>query len=65
MNSWENGAPGWLVKKIIDENFSKLNERLNQLSIVYTEEFTASDWKDGVINISLQKCKKNNPLVEL
>ena len=65
MNSWKNGASGGTVKKVIDENFLELGERISQATLVYAWNFKISDWKDGSIKIDYQCYNKQNPSVQL
>ena len=65
MNTWDNGAKGSDVKKIIDGNFDILDERLKQATSVCIKEFTTSDWASGVITIKYSEYNKLNPCVEL
>lgn len=69
MDTWENGAKGSNVKKIIDGNFDNLDIRLKevakQATSVYIKEFTTSDWTSGVITIKYSEYNKLNPCVEL
>lgn len=69
MNSWKNGDKGSKVKAIIDQNFSKLDERLSalasQVSDRYARSFTSSDWTNGTIFIDYSEYRKSNPCVDL
>ena len=65
MNSWKNGASGGTVKKVIDENFLELGERISQATLVYVLNFKTSDWKDGIITIDYACYNKQNPSVDV
>ena len=69
MDTWENGAKGSDVKKIIDGNFDNLDIRLKevakQATSVYIKEFITSDWTSDVITIKYSEYNKLNPCVEL
>ena len=65
INQWRYGDNGKTVKEIIDSNFANLNEQINQLTNRCEYHFNASDWVNGVINISYSQYKKVNPCVDL
>ena len=65
MKTWENGALGGTVQKIIEENFAELESAINRLSSVYTQTFKSSEWRDGSIFIDAFRYNKIDPSVEL
>lgn len=66
MNTWDNGADGGTVRKIINDNFSQLEAAIAKLAsggvVLY---FTEQDWIDGKITIEYSSYNKMNPCVDL
>ena len=65
MNSWKNGASGGTVKKVIEDNFLELGERISQATLVYVLNFKAAEWKNGVIAVDYTCYNKQNPRVDV
>lgn len=65
MNSWENGTKAGEVKRIIDQNFEELDERIIQIANAYIRHFLTSDWTNGKIFIGYSEYKKSNPCVDV
>ena len=63
MKKWNNGDSGQVVKEIIEENFNILFTRLNKS--IFSKDFTASDWNDGLLIISQNEHKISNPTPHL
>lgn len=65
MNTWKNGARGSEVQKIIDQNFTDLENAIKAINTPYIKDFKAPEWNLGVISIPISKYNKPSPIVEL
>jgi hypothetical protein len=69
LNTWSNGAKASVVKQIIDENFSKLEESIKKIDLdrgqTYIKDFKKSEWGSGTIIIKQSEYDKTNPDVSL
>lgn len=66
--TWDNGAKGSYVKKVIDDNFIELYNFMSESvkgNQSYVKIFTASDWRNGAIFIQNTEYEKLNPYVEV
>ena len=61
IKTWNNGAKGEEVKKVIDYNFNILSNALNK----YTQNIEACDWTGNGIFIPFSKHRIENPTVQL
>ena len=63
LNTWKNGERANVVKQIIDDNFSSLEDAIVQINNPYVMEFEISDWSDGIISIPYSLYKRADPIV--
>ena len=65
METWNNGDSGLVVKRIIENNFKILDDRITQSTGRYELNFDIQDWNSGEIFIPYTMYKKTNPCVDL